>query len=267
MVVFPNAKINLGLNIIKKRSNGYHELETCFYPIMWQDILEIVESKKTNLSLSGAKIPEDGKNIVVKAYQFLKEDFNLPPVNIHLHKVIPIGAGLGGGSADAAFALSLLNTLFSLGLGNAQLKKYAVRLGADCPFFIENHPMLADGIGDKLKTIDISLKGMHILLVYPNEHISTNIAFSNILPKEPSLRIEQILETKDISEWRHFLINDFEISIFKRYPAIQKIKQQLYQHGAIYASMSGSGSCIYGIFKHDPQINYPKTFKTWKGRL
>ncbi len=267
MVVFPNAKINLGLNIICKRQDSYHELETCFYPVHWQDILEIVESKKTIISLSGMEIPEDGNNIVLKAYQLLKLDFNIPPVHIHLHKVIPIGAGLGGGSADAAFTLSLLNNKFSLGLNPNQLKKYAVRLGADCVFFIDNRPMLAKGIGDKLTNAEVSLKGNNLLLVYPNIHISTNDAFSNIKPKKPILRIENILSEKNINEWRQYLINDFEISIFEKYPILLKLKQKLYNHDAIYASMTGSGSCIYGIFDKVPQINFPKSFKIWIGKI
>ncbi len=267
MVVFPNAKINLGLKIIKKRQDGYHELETCFYPVLWQDILEIIESTNTKLSLSGNEIPQDGDNIVLKAYRILKSDFNIPPVHIHLHKVIPIGAGLGGGSADAAFTLSLLNNQFSLGLDHNQLKKYAVELGADCVFFIENQPMLATGIGDNLTNVDVSMKGRHVLLVYPNIHISTNVAFSKIIPKKPDIGIKQILAEKNITEWIQYLTNDFEFPVFEKYPILLKLKQQLYHHGAIYASMSGTGSCIYAIFDDIPQINFSKSFKIWQGKL
>ena len=166
MIVFPNAKINLGLNITRKRQDGYHELETCFYPVFWQEALEIVASEKTVVTISGIEIPNDGDNIVLKAYHILKKEFNLPPVEMHLHKIIPIGAGLGGGSADAAFTLSLLNNLFSLGLDEIQLMKYAVSIGADCAFFIKNKPMLAAGIGEQLTDINMSLEGKYILLVY-----------------------------------------------------------------------------------------------------
>lgn len=267
MLVFPNAKFNLGLNIIKKRQDGYHELETCFYPVPWQEALEIVESEKTTITVTGIEVPDDSDNIVLKAYQLLKSDYDLPPVHIHLHKVIPIGAGLGGGSADAAFALKLLNHLFSLEIYDNQLKKYAISLGADCAFFIKNKPMLAGGIGEELTEVEISLEGKFILMVYPDIHISTKQAYSNVIPKKPKKCIRQILVEKNISEWKHFLKNDFEEAIFGEYPILMELKQQLYKSGAIYASMSGSGSCMYGIFQENPQITFPEHFKTWSGKL
>lgn len=267
MLVFPNAKFNLGLNIIKKRQDGYHELETCFYPVPWQEALEIVESEKTTITVTGIEVPDDSDNIVLKAYQLLKSDYDLPPVHIHLHKVIPIGAGLGGGSADAAFALKLLNHLFSLEIYDKQLKKYAISLGADCAFFIRNKPMLAGGIGEELTEVEISLKGKFILMVYPDIHISTKQAYSNVIPKKPKKCIRQILVEKNITEWKHFLKNDFEEAIFGEYPILMELKQQLYKSGAIYASMSGSGSCMYGIFQENPQITFPEHFKTWTGKL
>jgi len=254
MIVFPNAKINLGLNIIRKRQDGYHELETCFYPIPWQEALEIVEAEKTAVTVSGMEIPDDGDNIVLKAYQLLKVDYKIPPVQIHLHKVIPIGAGLGGGSADAAFTLTLLNSVFSIGLNDEQLMKYAVALGADCAFFIKNKPMMAKGIGEQLEEIEVSLKGKFVLLVYPNIHISTREAFSKINPKKAEKSIKNILLEEGISGWKHALENDFELTLFKTYPLLQELKQRLYESGALYASMSGSGSCMYGIFKEDTQI-------------
>ncbi len=267
MIAFPNAKINLGLNIISKRQDGYHELETCFYPVPWQDALEIVEAKKTKVTISGEEVPDDGDNIVLKAYHLLASEFNLPPVHIHLHKVIPIGAGLGGGSADAACSLILLNKLFALELSDEQLMHYAVRLGADCAFFIKNKPMLATGIGEQVTDVALSLKGKFILLVYPNIHVSTKDAFSNINPKKPALHIKQIFAEKNISEWKHCLINDFEASIFNTYPILLNLKQRLYNSGAAYASMSGSGSCMYGIFEKNPQIDFPEKFTVWSGRL
>ena len=267
MVVFPNAKINLGLNITKKRQDGYHELETFFYPVPWQEALEIVEAEKTKVAVSGISVPNDGDNIVLKAYQLLKSDYDLPPVQIHLHKVIPIGAGLGGGSADAAFTLKLLNNLFKLGLNDSQLMKYAVSLGADCAFFIKNKPMLATGIGEQLTEVDISLEGKFVLLVYPDIHIATKEAFSNIKPKKPAMSIRQFLVEKKIHNWKLMLKNDFEPGLFEKYPILRELKQQLYDSGAIYASMSGSGSCMYGIFDGNPQINFPEHYKTWSGRL
>lgn len=267
MIVFPNAKINLGLNIIKKRQDHYHELETCFYPVQWQEALEIVESEKTTVSVTGIEIPDDGNNIVSNAYQFLKSDYDIPPVHIHLHKTIPIGAGLGGGSADAAFTLSLLNNLFSLHLNDKQLMKYAVSLGADCAYFIKNIPMMATGIGEQLTEVKISLEGKFILLVYPDIHISTRQAYSNIKPKKSNTSIRQILAEKGMPEWKDYLKNDFEVALFGAYPVLLKLKKQLYNSGAIYASMSGSGSCMYGIFDENPQINFPEHYKTWSGKL
>ena len=267
MIVFPNAKINLGLNIINKRPDGYHDLETCFYPVPWRDALDIVESDKTTFTVSGIEVPGNADNIVLKAYQLLKSDYNLPPVDIHLHKVIPIGAGLGGGSADAAFTLTILNELFSLGLDDNQLMKYAVTLGADCAFFIKNKPLLANGIGEQLVKVKISLAGMFILLVYPDIHIATKEAFAQIQPQKPNISVSQILTGKKISEWKDFLENDFERSLFGKYPILQKIKKQFYNSGAIYTSMSGSGSCMYGIFEENPKINFPGNYKTWSGRL
>ncbi len=267
MVVFPNAKINLGLNILSKRDDGYHELETCFYPVQWQEALEIIEAKETKVTITGITIPGDGDNIILKAYNLLKASFALPAVNIHLHKSIPIGAGLGGGSADAAFTLTLLNTLFNLGLPDDELMKFAVSLGADCPFFIKNKPMLATGIGEKLSDVELNFSDKHIVLVYPDIHISTKEAYSGIIPKKPIIGIRSILEEKEISEWKNLLKNDFEFSLFKSYPILDEIKQQLYDCGAVYASMSGSGSCMYGIFEQSPQINFPDSFRIWSGKL
>ena len=267
MVVFPNAKINLGLHILKKRLDGYHELETCFYPIPWKDALEIIESKKTVVTTSGIDIPDHGDNIIYKAYQLLKQKYDLPPVQIHLHKAIPIGAGLGGGSADAAFTLTLLNKYFSLGLSDEQLMTFAIQLGADCAFFIKNTPMLASGIGEKLSAINIPLAGKFILLIYPNIHISTKEAYANISPGKPSMRIKDIFKLNSLSEWKHVLKNDFEKPLFKKYPVLDKIKKQLYESGAIYAAMSGSGPCMFGIFDHEPEMHFSEDFKLWSGQL
>jgi 4-diphosphocytidyl-2-C-methyl-D-erythritol kinase len=267
MLVFPNAKINLGLNIISKRPDGYHELDTCFYPVPWKEMLEVVLADKQSFSFTGIKIPDNGSNIIEKAYSLLKHDFALPTVNIHLHKVIPIGAGLGGGSADAAFALKVFNRLFGLGLDDEQLMSYAVQLGADCAFFIKNKPMMARGIGEKLSEIQVSLENKNILLVYPNIHISTKEAYAGIVPESPEIEIEKVLRDNSIEDWRHVLVNDFEKSIFPKHPLLHQIKMKLYDHGAIYASMSGSGSCMFGIFNEIPKIEFDPAFLIWSGRL
>jgi len=267
MIVFPNAKINLGLNILHKRDDGYHELETCFYPVKWQEALEINPSEKTIITTSGIPIPNDGDNIILKAYKLLLADFSLPPVKIHLHKAIPIGAGLGGGSADAAFAVKLMNDEFSLGLTEFKMIDYVSQLGADCSFFIKNKPCLASGIGEKLVGIDLSLKGNFILMIYPNIHISTKEAYSNIKPQLPSISIEEILNQYDLRDWKNYLINDFERPLFKTYPVLQEIKSGLYDAGANYASMSGSGSCMFGIFDQKPDIDYPEEYTIWMGNL
>lgn len=267
MVVFPNAKINLGLNILQKRPDGYHELESCFYPVMWRDGLEIIEASETKMTSSGITIPDDGENIVLKAYYLLKNDFDLPPVQMHLHKVIPIGAGLGGGSADAAFTLKLLNDLFSLDLNESQLEAYAAQLGADCAFFIKNKPAVAAGIGEKLDTVDLSLSGKFLLLVYPGLHISTREAYASITPKMPEKDLRDVLIKSDITKWQEYLVNDFEEPIVKKYPALEQLKQKLIKSGATYASMSGSGSCFYGIFEKEVEINFPETYITWSEEI
>ena len=267
MLVFPNAKINLGLHILKKRDDGYHELETCFYPVEWKDSLELIESETYHFSSSGIEIPGEGHNIVEQAYLALKKDFDLPNVQMHLHKVIPIGAGLGGGSSDAAFALKLINQKFDLKIELEELKKYAVPIGADCAFFIENRPMLARGIGEILNPIDISLKNKHILLIYPGIHISTKEAYAGIHPKVPEVSLEDDLQGRPVDEWHNFVKNDFEESLFPKHPVLQQIKDRLYREGAIYASMSGSGSCMFGIFEESTEIEFGKEYATWSGIL
>jgi len=248
MIVFPNAKINLELNVLRRRADGYHEIETCFYPVPWKESLEAIPAKDFSYSYSGIIIPDGGKNIVAKAFDVLQSKFDLPPVHVHLHKAIPIGAGLGGGSADGAFALKLFNDLFNLQLSDSALESYAFQLGADCAFFIKNQPALACGIGEKLEAIPSFLKGKHIIMAYPDLHISTKEAYSSIAPKVPRMSIRQIIESTPLEEWKDLLVNDFEAPLFTKYPIMGEIKEFLYQHGAIYASMTGSGSTVYGIF-------------------
>lgn len=253
MIVFPNAKINLGLDIIRKRPDGYHDISTVMYPIPWHDILEIVPARngRTSLTVTGRHIecPVE-KNIVMKAYRAVEELHTIPPVEIHLHKVIPDGAGLGGGSADAAFTVKCLNELFSLGMTADRMREISGRIGADCPFFIDNTPTMATGIGTTFHPISIDLSGKHIIVVKPRESVPTAKAYSHVIPQEPSIDISHIL-CNAITTWQGSLKNDFEQSIFPILPVAETIKGWLLEHGADYASMSGSGSAVYGIFSHD----------------
>ena len=249
MVVYPNAKINLGLHIVSKRPDGYHNLETIFFPLDIKDKIEIEEADEFSFCLEGLKIDGDVEsNLVVKAYRLLKKDFSLPNVKILMQKNIPFGAGLGGGSADASFTLRALNEMFSLGLSDETLASYASKLGADCPFFIYNRPMLATGIGTELSPIELSLEGYKIEWVKPNVHVSTADAYRHVKPKEPKFSLAE-LPNIPIEEWKDCLVNDFEGSVFAQYPELAEIKQDFYNRGAVYAAMSGSGSTIFGLFR------------------
>lgn len=264
MIVFPNCKINLGLNVINKRDDGFHELCTLFYPLSLADCLEIIpasDSKGNTFSSSGITIPSDGsKNICEMAYDLLKAHYNIPSVQMHLHKKIPIGAGLGGGSSDAAYTLTLLNSLFNLQMAKNELKEMAAQLGSDCAFFIENIPALATGRGEKLNKFSIELKGLHLALIMPPIHVSTAEAYAGIHPREPGHEISRVA-AQPIEKWKDMLVNDFEESIFEKYPRIKEIKENLYSMGAKYAAMSGSGAAVFGIFKGEiPSKTLKKNF-------
>lgn len=274
MIIFPNAKINLGLNITEKRPDGYHNLETIFYPLPVEDALEVNVwnggTGKFRLHQSGLEIAGEAEdNLVVKAYKMLDEEFNLPPVDIHLFKHIPSGAGLGGGSADAAFMLKLLDEKFRLGLADETMEQYASRLGADCAFFIKNEPTYAEGIGNIFSPIPLSLKGYKFLLVKPDIFVSTRDAFSKIKPCRPRKSLKEIVQLP-IGEWKEYMFNDFEESVFPQFPAIGDIKEEMYKSGAVYASMSGSGSSVYGLFKPDavlPETDFGDNSLIYKGEL
>ena len=257
MVVFPNCKINLGLNILRKREDGYHDLETVFLPIAVTDALEIVRSSvKTRITVTGIEAGSPESNLCLKAFLLLKKDYpELPEISIHLHKAIPVGAGLGGGSADAAFMLQLLNKAFDLNIPQDKFFGYASQLGSDCSFFLLNRPCLATGRGEVLEPISTSFSEYKIVLVNPGVHISTGEAFKKITPAVPLKKIKDIIH-QPIENWKEELCNDFENYVFERYPLIKTIKEDLYKSGAVYASMSGSGSTIFGIFKSDALINY-----------
>lgn len=254
MIQYPNAKINLGLHVASKRPDGYHEILSCLYPIPLCDALEIIASKKTTFASTGIPIPgKEQDNLILKAYNLLRRDFpDLPPISAHLHKVIPIGAGLGGGSADAGFALSLMNRLFDLFLDDWFLEEYAEKLGSDCPFFIQNTPKLVSGRGEIMENISVDLSGKWIVLINPNIHISTQEAYAGVTPKKPIQDLEQILS--DRLRWKDELINDFEQSVFEKYPLLAKLKESLYAKGAFYAAMSGSGSTLFGLFDQEPHF-------------
>jgi 4-diphosphocytidyl-2-C-methyl-D-erythritol kinase len=270
MVVFPNAKINIGLHVTGKRQDGYHNIESCFYPVAWSDILEVVESKHLSYNATGSPIPgEWEENLCVKAYHLLNQVHRLPPASIHLHKIIPIGAGLGGGSSDGAFALKAFNELFEIGLSENQLEQFALRLGSDCPFFISNKPVFVSGRGEIFEDIDFSLAGKAILLVNPGIHIPTAEAYAGIKNYSEPGNLKQYLQTIPIEDWSRTIKNDFEDGIFKKYPEIASIKNMLYNKGAQYASMTGSGSSVYGIFgeRVDYRDWFPPEYLVWQGVL
>ena len=251
MITFPNAKINLGLNIVERRPDGYHNIETVFFPIPLTDVLEIVPAQETSLTCYGNPVdcpPE--KNLVMRAYRLLQQHYDLPPVAIHLYKHIPDGAGLGGGSSDAAHVLLMLNQMFELGVSKVDLAAMAVTLGADCAFFIYNRPMLATGIGDVLSPIDVDLKGKSLLLVKPPFGVDTRTAYSRVVPAPASIDLSSLM-AQAVETWDGMLVNDFEPSVFAALPQLWLIKAALIDAGAQYAAMSGSGSTVFGVFDSD----------------
>ena len=286
MIVFPNAKINIGLNVVAKRPDGYHDIETVFYPVLLQDALEIKPMRPLDpaqlrkrleagllvqpddvfvrhplyrrrdedipccsLEMTGNEFPfKAADNLVVKAYLLLQQDFDLPSIDIKLHKHIPSGAGLGGGSSDCAFMISLLNCRFNLRMRDSMMERYAARLGSDCAFFISNTPSLATGRGEILTPVSLSLKGFTILLVKPDVSVSTAQAYASLTPKQPAIPLAEAV-MRPVAEWKECVSNDFEPTVFARYPLLADIKRKLYSMGAVYAAMSGSGSTLYGLFR------------------
>ncbi|MDD4778302.1 MAG: 4-(cytidine 5'-diphospho)-2-C-methyl-D-erythritol kinase [Fermentimonas sp.] len=277
MICFPNAKINLGLQIVSRRSDGYHNLETIFYPIDLKDALEILPAYKSTefVSQKNYRFFQHGNtingeiddNLVIKSFLLISQEREIPLIDIHLLKKIPSGAGLGGGSSDAAFMLRLLNDTFDLKYSINELMRLASKIGADCPFFLHNKPVLAKGIGNELEAIDINLSEYFLLLVKPDISVATKEAYAMITPQQPELSLKEIVK-RPINEWNYIMKNDFETPIFKKYPEICNIKNQLLEMGAHYSSMSGSGSSVYGIFKNIP--DFKGLFKdcfVWCGKL
>ena len=259
MINFPIAKINLGLNVVSKRDDGYHNLETVFYPVPIKDALEVFPMEDgfpsdvrcdlmvTNLFIDG----DEQKNLVVKAYNMIAQDYELPRVHVHLYKHIPTQAGMGGGSSNCAYMIRLLNEMFSLGMSDEKMIGYAARLGADCAFFIKAQPAYAEGIGEKLQPISIDLSGCKMLVVRPNIPVSTKEAFSLITPQVPKKNCLDIVR-QPIETWKDELVNDFERSVFAIHPEIGRLKEMMYEQGAVYAAMSGSGSSVFGLFSDTP---------------
>ena len=270
MIVFPKAKINLGLRIIGKRPDGYHDIETLFYPIGLSDALEFVvnDGPEDELTVSGIATrgnPED--NLVLKTIYKLRENYSFPKLKTHLHKAIPMGAGLGGGSSDAVCLLKVLNRFFNLSIETEVLKTIALELGSDCPFFIDGTPAFGTGRGEILIPCKPVLKGMYLLLLNPGIAISTKEAFMNCNPENPSTSIFQLTD-RPVAEWKRLIINDFEDYAFKEHPLISELKSALYDCGAIFSSMSGSGSSVYGLYTDKPEVpDKLKEFVIWQGIL
>ena len=266
MICFPNAKTNLGLHVVEKREDGYHNIETCFYPIPLKDALEIVPAADFSFTQVGFSLDSRQEdNLVIKALNLFRNNYDIPPLAVFLKKAIPFGAGLGGGSADAAFMLKLLNEYTCQNLNDEVLEKMAIELGADCPFFIRNTPVIASGIGNIFTSIDLSLKGYTLCVIKPNLVVSTKEAYALVKPATPSISLKEILQMP-VKDWKQSLKNDFEPGIFQQYPVIAEIKTYLYACGAVYAAMSGSGSAVFGLFEKDVEPSFPDCF-IWKGML
>lgn len=270
MIVFPNVKINIGLNIVGKRPDGYHNLETVFYPVPMTEALEVVVpdySLGASADASGYSFSQYGEhvagdpasNLVIKALCLLKKDFDIPTVSVSLLKKLPMGAGLGGGSSDGAFMLLLLNQMFNLNLSQEQLVAYAAKLGADCAFFTVNKPVYATGIGEIMEPVEVALDGFTIVIVKPNVFVSTKEAFSGI-PVKPTATPVRDLVSRPVEEWRDCIFNDFEQTIFPLHPEIASVKAELYKAGAAYAAMTGSGASVFGLFRGEPPLGLDKKF-------
>lgn len=256
MLSFPNAKINLGLSVTEKRIDGFHNIETVIVPIGLCDILEVIVSPDAQFSFttSGLKIKgNEAQNLVIQAWHKLRDKFQLSAIKIYLHKVIPMGAGLGGGSSDAAFLIKSVNKLFNLNLSVEQMESIALELGSDCPFFIENKQVLAKGRGEVFEDIEMDLSSKYIVIAKPKIHVDTAAAYSQIFPAQKAIPIKEIIEMP-FGGWKKLLINDFEKPVFGKYPFIQSIKDDLNEMGAVYASMSGSGSAVFGLFDDVPDF-------------
>jgi len=268
MVVYPNCKINLGLNVISKRPDGYHNIESVFYPVPWCDMLEIIPSEKNSFIFDGIgmQCPLE-ENLCYKAWDLVRKQFDIPGISLFLYKKIPFGAGLGGGSSDGAFVLKVLNDLFDLAIGSKTMATIASELGSDCTFFIDNRPGFVSGTGADIMPVELSLKGYYLLIIKPDVSVSTREAYGLITPKKPAVPLWEVIK-QPVSEWKYQLTNDFEYPVIMNHPVIGRIKSRLYEAGALYAAMSGSGSAIYGLFEKETSIadNFSECL-IWKGWL
>jgi 4-diphosphocytidyl-2-C-methyl-D-erythritol kinase len=270
MLTFPNAKINIGLDVVRKRNDGYHDIKSIFYPVKtYYDALEIFPSEKLKLTLCGINIPVIfGENLCLQAFDLIKKEFDIPPVEIRLLKKIPIGSGLGGGSSDASFTLKMLNSIFNLGLTAKELTKLSEKIGSDCPFFIENTAKFITGRGDILEEIEINLSGYHITIITPEFKISTREAYSKIKPQKHDVDLNELIKLP-VDQWKNWIVNDFEKIVFDEFPFTERIKSSLYEFGVDYASLSGSGSSLYALSKTKLEIQqdfFPKCL-IWQGVL
>lgn len=273
MILFPNAKINVGLWVVEKREDGYHNIETLFLPIGLSDVLEFVESPagESKISISGIALEgDDSDNLVMQAWNLMKEHYDIPAVDIHLHKIIPMGAGLGGGSSDAAFMLRGMNEFFDLGCSTEELENMASTLGSDCAFFIKDKPAIGKGRGEQLETVEVDLQGYELILVNPGIQVSTRDAYQGVIPERTQKNLRELL-LFPVSEWQEQLGNDFEKSVFEKHPSIKEVKNRLKEVGATYTAMSGSGSSVFGIFKKNghsisPEELFPEYY-SWSGDL
>ncbi len=269
MVLFPNCKINIGLRVTNKRADGYHNIQSIFYPLPLCDVLEFAENKALKFTSSGIQFPEGGGNSCLQAWEILRKAYQIPPVHMHLHKAIPSGAGLGGGSADGAFAIKGLAAYFGLEIDEEKMQELSLQIGSDCPFFIRNRPAYITGRGEVMQPLeDDPIKGLWCVLIHPNIHVPTGKAYSMLTPAFPDHNVLDIWHMH-YSKWEGFMLNDFEKAVFQLHPQVAHIKALLYEHGAIYASMSGSGSSVYGFFIDEPtteNMQRPGQF-VWKGKL
>lgn len=270
MITYPIAKINLGLQVTEKREDGFHNIETIFYPVPVQDALEVVKADTFQIDITGIDLKEDpANNLVAKAYRLLQADYQLPPVHIHLHKNIPVGAGLGGGSADASYMLLMLNDLFELSLTREQLLAYALKLGSDCPFFIDPKPVFATGRGELMEPVELNLSGYHLVVVKPPVHVSTPEAYRHMCPGKSRISLKAIVRFP-VLKWKGNLQNQFERYVFEQHPEVKAIKEKLYKLGAAYALMSGSGSAVYGLFHGDRRTiaqYFPEDYRIFSQKL
>ncbi|HJX71281.1 MAG TPA: 4-(cytidine 5'-diphospho)-2-C-methyl-D-erythritol kinase [Bacteroidales bacterium] len=273
MICFPNAKINIGLRILEKQPDGYHQIETIFYPAGLSDILEFVEDSSLNSGICQLKITglpiriHTENNLVKKAYDLMSRKRKLPGIQAHLHKMIPIGAGLGGGSSDAAFMLKSLNDVYELALGQEEMAELAANIGSDCPFFLRNTPVFAFGRGERFREIDLNLSGYYLVIVLPGIHVSTPEAYASVSPAKPEKSLYDLIRLP-LNSWKETIINDFEANIFHEFPELRIIKEELYHLGAEFASMSGSGSAVYGLFLYPPQnMGIIEKYFYWQGKL